>query len=456
MRSRHIYTAALSLVLGCGGGGGGGGGGDDDDRPDAGGDTDAGDDEEVTTGRCSVERAGPPAKVVFHDAAGAPLATVTTNDDGVAAYDDCVEGGMVTLVNPTFLGGGGGSVTRLFTVQGVGVGDHVLIDPPLEAAPTAGEMSITVQNGDDEASGGADSYQARVGDCMDTYLDLDDQHGGAIEVPDMTARCLGHDPDDFAVVSVALDAGDQPLALARVDSDDLDSPATASGGAWVAYDGPAQLALQNFPEGAGSGFIVVSPLIDDVHYSLDYQAFAPDEEVLEIEVWPDTIADAHRVSISAGFGDAVTSWTVTRDAGAPMTTVDFSTHLFQRPTQLVLDVSDPTRPVRRWNGGDDRAVLARSELAWTDGDDTGTWNLVAPGNAHELAVPLLPDDLGVAGPTATSLSVAGRMILVDKGIDYAEWLSRGLSSAHYGEDLDLQEFQEEAGVTIRSTQYWPD
>src|SRR6188474_2054518 len=56
MTTRHIYSAALSLVLGCGGGGGGGGG--DDDRADAGTGADAGD-EEVTTGRCEVERSGP-------------------------------------------------------------------------------------------------------------------------------------------------------------------------------------------------------------------------------------------------------------------------------------------------------------------------------------------------------------------------------------------------------------
>src|SRR5690606_25884761 len=159
--------------------------------------------------------------VVFHDPSGQPLATAQTDGDGVARHDACVDGGMVTIVNPLFLGGG--SFSRIVTVQGVKVGDTVRFDPPAAPAEPVGPLTIAVANEEDDVSVEPDHYVVNLGDCMGAPAPLDGDTGGQVEIEDLD-DCLGHDRSDYAVVSMALSAGDELRGLARIDSSDLIPP----------------------------------------------------------------------------------------------------------------------------------------------------------------------------------------------------------------------------------------
>lgn len=453
MRKDTAIALALGSVLGCGSGGGS----SDIPEPDAGEERMAPDGEPLpAVGACSVERAGVSTSVVFHDAEGLPLATVETDDDGVARHDACVSGGMVTVVIPLLAGGGGGTYSRLMTVQGVQPGDHVLLDPPLLPEPSTAPLTITVENDDDEVTGGADSYVARLGDCGPFEMPLDDENGGELEMEELDRSCLGYDPDDFSVVSVAKDAEGQVHALARVDSSDLEDPVTASGGTWVAHDGTTSVSLSGWPQGPAGAFLVVSPLIDGAFYSRDSHSIDSGEASIEVDYWPASIADEHRLALAVSYGTGITSLLRMRTSEQPPTSIDLSEELFAPPSQLVLQVADKTRPVYMWQGGDDRAVLTRSEITWTAEDHSGVWIVVAPDNPGSTTVPVMPEKLASLGPGPQATIHSGRLLLVDKGIDYSEWLAAGLSSSSSEEDLTPEELTEHEGVTLRHAGYSPE
>lgn len=460
MKTAIMLVTTLAMLGACGAASEGdddtAGGADAAPGPDGGGGGGSDATPTPTSGTCEVLRTGAPVDVIFHDADGAPLAVVSTDVSGVARYDACVPDGMVTLVNPLFLGGGGSS-SKLVTVQGVQIGDLVVFDPAPPAAALTGPVTVDFANGDDDASVSPDHYVATLGDCMNTPVAIGSANGGMLSVDDV-ADCAGDDPTNLAVVSIARSDLDAPRGLARVDVTDLSAPIAAGGGDWVMYGGPTLFGLLNWPAGVTGSFVVMSPLIDNVSYGLDFGGVTPGAETMSRHVWPATIADGHRLAFGVSWADSVSSSTRVRSSTPLPLNLDLADLLFARPNSLVLDVASKARPIYRWLDGDDRAVYARIELHWTDADHVGAWIIVAPGNPHSIEAPALPDEYAAARPQETAVITGGRFALADKGIAFSEWLEQGIDTRTAAESLprELSHHVEQADMAIRYTAYSPD
>jgi hypothetical protein len=408
--------------------------------PDAGG---------VATGLCTAETVHPGATVIFHDADGQPLAAVQTGDDGVATFDRCVDGGMVTLVLPA------NEVVptrKLVTVQGVYIGDVVRFVQGLPEEPTAGALTLTVQHAFDDVTSGATQYVGTLGDCTEQPQALQGSSGGTLQAASLTA-CLGEDPTTLVAVSIARDAMGQPVGFARSSTTDLSTPSLATGGDWVAWGGLTKVPVINVPAGATSGFRTVIPYIDGVGYGLQYGSAPVGGGELSLAYWPAEIVDEHRIALSYVFAAEETSSLALMRTATPPAELDAGEILLARPTSIVADVSDPARPRIQWQGGDDRTDFTRGELGFTDAAGTGVWIIVHPGNPRELRVPVLDAPNAAVGPGEGAQIGTRQLWLVDREATFEDHLAEGVSVNGANETFHVVDVREVAGKTLRFAGY---
>ena len=432
-------------------------GGDDGSSPapdaevgsDAGTDADPGDARDPG-GLCAVDYPVEGVKVIFHDAAGAPLGVDETDAMGRASFDACVDGGMVTLVRPA---SEVDPTRRLFTVQGVAVGSLVrFTQGPTE--PSGGDaLSVTIQNGTDEVTQGAVEYVGTLGNCTSPVQALAGATGGTVQTADV-ASCLGADPTTLVALTIARDANDRPVGFARSSTTDLTTPSVATGGTWVAWSGATQVNLSNVPAGATGGFRTLIPKIDGVNYGLSFGSAPLGAGALALDYWPAQIVDEHRISISYVFGSEETASAAFLRTATPPSAIDLSQLLLARPTSIITDVVTPSRPLVTWQGGDDRADYTRADLAFTDDAGPGSWLVVAPGNPRELRVPVLDAAHTALGPSASSQTTLRQLLLIDRETTYAAHLDEGLSVL--SSDQNFFDVREAANTTLRYAGYTAD
>jgi hypothetical protein len=191
---RHVLlglSLTLALPLACGDDGGGGGGADAGDDVDS-GTSDAG----PTTTACGLQltftnpsrRVGAP--VLFSTPDGVVLGTDVTDVDGVASFDACVPGTLITfdLAATPGSGPGGYQFFDLVTVTAVQPGDTVVFPvPSQESEPFDATVPINISS---DASGIAhDSVGYNTG-CQSSSGSL---LGASVNTSVPYTYCLGSD-----------------------------------------------------------------------------------------------------------------------------------------------------------------------------------------------------------------------------------------------------------------------
>ena len=356
----------------------------------------------------------PGATVVFQDATGHVLATVTTDASGRASQ--VVEAGsQVTAVLGT------PENVELVTVEGVTPGDTITAHDATAATFANAQVSIDALP-DAAPPPGTDSYLVNVGNCYAAFestpmllpLTLDCENGGTFPV--LVEALNSDDPNPLGFTyqngnTLPLDGGIAHVSL---------------NGAWSTVSPTQSISLANVPS-ALTTYTSYGEIANGV--ALGQPSYVtPDGDggaTGTFPVHPGYAASAQSEANVSSYRNsgvavsAVATRTPPSDGGS--SSFDLST-LLPLIDDVTLDSSQPGRPTVTWVTEAGSLAAASGTLAvltWTAPDDAsgifGTWMILAPPTATSVQAPELPASLAAWAPSADATFSSPASVIVVQG-----------------------------------------
>ncbi|MBT8496097.1 MAG: hypothetical protein KJO07_23840 [Deltaproteobacteria bacterium] len=417
-----LLAVAVSLVFAaCGDDGGGGGGADAGDAVDSGPVPDA----SPTASTCGLQlayrdaarRAGAP--VIFSTPDGTILSTQVTDVDGVANFDQCVPGTLLTFDLAATAGGGPGGLRylELRTIAGVNPGDTVIFDPRPSAFDATASVNVSadsaglIPNGGALRTGNGCGSQFGSGIVGNNYqLGIDEDCLGTDQTIDVAALLL----QDNTLVGFSAATG---VAVTDGQTSNVDLPAFTN----VAADADLTITVTNpLPADSvnasalfGRDLVGFWSFQDDVSFAAgtgtavvdrlppSFATYQDLDTVAQVFLGPDRFAESsYEVRSAPGT-------TATVDMSAMLPLVRGGSVVFEDDKLVVEWQSDGSMA-----SADGGAV----RFSFNDGQLFGAWLILfPPGDESRYVVSSVPKSLGI-GDAATFL---GRIAFFE--YDYTDY-----------------------------------